>query len=135
MRHRGSFRCLILGTALGIGLASCALTPVSVSDCSVRRVKDADVAFTADIESNDRRVADNVYVIVATDGLDSHEAKKGTQVQYDVPGPFATGVRTRRTVVAAHLPDLRERLGSIYECYVHAIDFAGGSHWEGPSPL
>lgn len=135
MRYRGSFRCLMLGTALGIGLASCALTPVRVSDCSVRRVNDADVAFTADIESNDRRVADKVYVIVATDGLDSNDAKNGTQVQYDVPGPFTTGVHARRTVVAGHPSDFRERLGSVYECYVHTIDFADGSHWEGPSPL
>lgn len=124
----------VLGIALAICLSGCASSPVSVANCSVREIHGNSVAFEANIVNHDKRIASKVYIIVATKGSATENSRKGTMAEYDATGPFTSGTSVHEVVVKSDPSDLDERLGPIFECYVHAVEFGDGSIWDGPSP-
>jgi hypothetical protein len=98
-------------------------------------VRSGEVAFEVNVRNDDRRVAQEVHIIVETAGLQP-KAGDGSSAEYAVRGPFLQDDWVRQTALVS-LDDLSlaRRLGAITKCYVHAVDFEDGAHWEGPSPL
>jgi hypothetical protein len=130
-------RVALLGILMGC-LSSCAIAPVDVRQCSVHPQDNQTIALDLDIRNNDHRAVKQIHVIVRTSGLYSDKAADGSTVEYAVQGAISSGSWVSRLAAKPVYSDYftrSQRLGTVISCDVHAVDFADGSHWEGPSPL
>lgn len=134
-------RLRLLGIAAGFLVTGCSTSPVSVSNCSVRTVDTSHIRFQALVGNGTSKTATNVYVLVTTTGVNANGspgAVAGSAVEYRLSGPLQPG-QTLETFTVKNLNadtfSLGQRLGSVSQCEVHAVEYSDGSHWEGPSPL
>lgn len=136
----GALHCVVYSAASSRLLIALALTgcmsnaPAAVKDCSVQAVGAEHVAFKASVFPRSGKAVAKVDIIVRTSG---GTPAGGSLIDYAFDGVLSPGLWTNiRSVknVRADPATLDQHLGSIEECYVHAVVFEDKTHWLGPSP-